>query len=62
MGINGGLDNEVLVANQVRDSVGLLEGDNCNIHAEALNPVHYICNFLRCFLVAGCVVIHFIVW
>ena len=60
MGINGLLDNKILVANQVKDSVRLLEGDNCNIYAEALNQVHYICDFFRCLFVADCVVIHFI--
>jgi len=63
MGVDGGLDDEILVANQVRNSVGALEGDDCNIHAtKALNLIHYVSNFLWCFPVACCVVIGFVVW
>jgi len=62
MGIDGGLDNEILVVNQVGNSLGALEGDDRNIHAKALNPIHYVRNFLKCFPVAGCVVIGFVVW
>ena len=42
MRIEGRLDYEVLIANQVRNSAGVLKGDNRHVQAKTLNPVHNV--------------------